>query len=534
MGATITAMMEALEKNNHLRWTFVVLLAVWLGGVLLVSGHHELWKDEVRAWTIALSAPHPGMLPDLLKNEGHPIIWYLLLWIGGQITHSPLVINILNVAVAFSAITLFVSFSPFRPWFKVLFIFTFLPFYEYSVMARNYGISMLFLFLFAALYCSNKGKEKRCLLALSLMLAANTNIHSTMLVCLLCVRWFWDEWTSGRGGRLKFGMGWTNIWPFMLVGLAVIFALITVLPDQDSAVFNAGSLDAAGVLNALWQAILHPGYHFDELFIGMPGVLRDCIILVLVAGLFSYPLSAALAFFGAVVLGGFFSVFYQGSLRHEGIYFVFVIVLYWLALANQKIAETDVKISRSAWVRRIVLVAVIPLLFLIQIAGSARYIYRDITQQMSSSAEFGEFLHISAQFSDAIIIGEPDIRLESLPYYANNEIYLPREGKYKKYVSLTVANKNDLSLSELIDCARKISRERKKEVLIVLGHFGLADQNPPFIRTEQYGKVFSWTQEGLLEFVNSTEKISEFKSDVKNERYEVYRFKPDTNISTSG
>ncbi len=96
---------------------------------------------------------------------------------------TPLVLPVTSIVIAFAAVTIFMFFAPFPLWFKSLFIFTIFSCYEYSVMARNYGISMLLLFVGAMLY--QHRKKYPLLLAFILALLANTNIHSAILVCLI-------------------------------------------------------------------------------------------------------------------------------------------------------------------------------------------------------------------------------------------------------------------------------------------------------------------------------------------------------------
>src|SRR6185436_7415843 len=63
--------------------------------------HHEVWRDEVRAWSVARSARHPlELIESTLNNEGHPALWYVLLWTGCQITDNPVVLKITSYVVA--------------------------------------------------------------------------------------------------------------------------------------------------------------------------------------------------------------------------------------------------------------------------------------------------------------------------------------------------------------------------------------------------------------------------------------------------
>jgi hypothetical protein len=178
----------------------LIILGTWLSIVIFTSLHHEFWRDEVRAFTIVRDASSPLDLYSLLQNEGHPILWYLILYIVHSIIDTSLVLPITSITIAFIAVTIFMFFSPFSFWFRCFFIFSAFPIYEYSVMARNYGISMLLLFLIAILF--QKRKKYPLSLAFILALLANTNVHSVILVSLIGCIWLWDIILEKR--RLKF------------------------------------------------------------------------------------------------------------------------------------------------------------------------------------------------------------------------------------------------------------------------------------------------------------------------------------------
>ncbi|HBY01431.1 MAG TPA: hypothetical protein DEG92_02630 [Rikenellaceae bacterium] len=502
-------------KYSIISWS---ILGLWLAVVLFVSYHHEMWRDEAHCLYVALSADSLWQLPDAVKNEGHPIIWYLILWLGYQAVHTPVILKIVSIAVGFIAVLIFYRSSPFPVWFKVLFLLSFLPFYEYTVMARNYGISMLLFFWFASLY--NKKHEKPFMLAFVLLLLANTNIHSTIFVCLLVVFWIYEVVFIEKYSNKRLSYAKQLIFPLGLVFLGVLFAILTVIPDRNSIVLQTSGVSISSVLSAFFQTIIHPGNYYNEVFAGLPPIARDLLIFVFAAGLLVSPMAGFLLFVGAVGLGLFFSIGYSGALRHQGIFFLYVITLYWIVCL--KIREKKDFVPFFMPIFKVVLYGIIQIVLSVHIFGSYKYIVRDVTKKMSSSKDFGVFLQENKQFHDAIIMGEPDIRLESLPYYAKNRIFVPRNNKFANFIKLTRENKQDLSLGELHALARSLSVKEQKPVLIALGHFGLSEQNPPFVRHEQYNRTFSWTAEELKWFRDDTVKVAEFKEDVKNERYEVY------------
>jgi len=238
------------------------ILLLWLGGVLFVAFHHEMWRDEAHCLYVALSADSLWQLPSAVKNEGHPILWYLILWLGYHLTETPLVLQIVSIGIGFVSIVLFFCFSPFSVWFKILFLFSFLPFYEYTIMARNYGISMLFFFLFAILYPQKT--QKPYLLALVLFALANTNIHSTIFVLFFALYWIYEEVFVDKNQYIKMCANQQLFLAVSIVFLGILIAFVTVIPDRNSIVMQTSMISVASIFSSLLRTILHPGYTFNQ------------------------------------------------------------------------------------------------------------------------------------------------------------------------------------------------------------------------------------------------------------------------------
>jgi hypothetical protein len=385
-------------------------------------------------------------------------------------------------------------------------------------MARNYGISMVLFFLFAFLY--EKRDKRPFLLATVLVLLANTNASAWILSLLLAAFWFWEvvvakkEVATGRERVMVLSS-------FLLVAFGIAFSLATTYPSPDSIITRSGSFAFSSVLQALWKNFLHPGLRFSDLLNNIPRPLRDGMFWLLVLGLLIRP---ALAFFllaGMVGLGVFFDTVYEGDLRHQGMLFCYMIALFWMGRKNiPSFAFGEKPIRR--WLHSLAVHIIIPIMLIIQIFPAVILIRRDIGHEVSSSKALGRFLSGHPVYKDAVILGEPDYILESLPYYAPNRIFIPREGVFRKTVMFTRANREKLSLGELLETARQVQKAEKKTVLIALGHFDLSEK-PPHEKHFSYNKTFTWSPDALKDFQASTEKIAEFRKALTDENYQVYR-----------
>src|SRR6185369_6341512 len=111
---------------------------------------HEPWRDEVEAWLVARDAASPLALLHQLRYEGHPSLWYAVLWpltrLGG-----PALMQGAAALIATASTFVFARFAPFPRLARALFAFGVLQVWEWGAIARNYGLGALFLFGAAAL-----------------------------------------------------------------------------------------------------------------------------------------------------------------------------------------------------------------------------------------------------------------------------------------------------------------------------------------------------------------------------------------------
>ena len=120
--------------------------------------------------------------------RGHPALWYLLLRAAHGITGRPEVLPLLALAIAAAAAWLIVWRSPFPPALIGLILASHFFIYEFSVMARNYGIGMLILFALAIAYPRYRGRGVA--LGALLFLLANCNVIATILAGAFLLFWF--------------------------------------------------------------------------------------------------------------------------------------------------------------------------------------------------------------------------------------------------------------------------------------------------------------------------------------------------------
>ncbi|HEX6846306.1 MAG TPA: hypothetical protein VF144_04985 [Chitinophagaceae bacterium] len=171
------------EKNfsNPALWIILIIYIIGAGSGIL---HHELWGDEIHSWNIAKGS---DSISDLIINtryEGHPPLWYTILWVISKFTHDTFSFQVVHFLIACGVVFLILFYSPFPIATKILLPFGYFFLFEYAVISRNYSIGILVAFCLCVIMHRNfKGK---LLLYYSLLfLLCNTHILSILLACSL-------------------------------------------------------------------------------------------------------------------------------------------------------------------------------------------------------------------------------------------------------------------------------------------------------------------------------------------------------------
>ncbi len=509
---------ESLKSKKSFLFILAILL-LWLAVVIFTESRHEFWRDEIRALTLVQEAGNPLDLLRLIRYEGHPLLWFLILYIGKSLINTPLILPIISILIAFTAVAIFMFYSPFPLWFRCLFIFNAFPLYEYSVMARNYGITMLLLFIAALLY--RKRQQQPILLAFVLALMANTNVHAIILSGLIAVIWVWDHFTEKKEVPQK--VSWrTLILPLLIILVGMMICILVILPPQDLILVRTGqSHSIRELIRSLINAVFRPDITFDKI---MPEIFPSLGIIILffvsAFGLLRKPALMLAALACQTAMGLTFLLAYTGKYRHQGLFLIFIVALYWLY--NEKVEKQPLHknlnlVNKTGFFALSILI--IGNIFMLKSTVVA-----DINIAASASKQFGTFLNQSETYHNAIILPEPDYMMESLPYYSDNRIYFPREDRFGTTTSWSTEANTYLTLGDLLSTARQLKSQYNQPVLIAIGHWDIDFEHPDEIHYS-YNKIFAWNENDVADFNNSTEFIIEFTPAFTGEKYRVYSLK---------
>ena len=448
----------------------LLMLVVWLVAVVLLARQHVFWRDEVRALSLALQGDNVFAMLAALRGEGHPALWYLLLRGADVVFDTPLVLPGVALAVALAAMAVLTWRAPFASTGLALVMFSRFGVYEYAVMARNYGLTMLLLFVFAALY--RRFRDRSLVLGMLLSLLANCSVHSLLLVAPLGLYWSIDLLRDGvtreRVRHLAANAA------LALVGVAI--CLLTLFPAVNDAAARPESL--ASTLPRLALALLNPGAPFEQLLpmavltsrLPLPaGVWHAGLSLLLfavVAGLVHRRAAFWAALVSLLAYVALFTLLYDGYYRHDALWLVFVVVLYWLAGRP----GDDPRDRAKRWLARSGSVALAALL-LLQVGNAALQAtwLIDGAKPESRSRDFALWLESRPDLAGATIAADPDYLVEPLPYYLPaHRTYLMREQRYGAVVRFTHSARARLDLDDILQTAARLRSDNDGRPVLIL------------------------------------------------------------------
>ncbi len=504
------------------------MFALWCALVLQAALAHVVWRDEVRALSLALQGDNVVAMLRAIHGEGHPALWYLLLRATHAITGRPEVLQACAFLVAAAALFLMVRHAPFSVPVMILVLMSRFATFEFAVMARNYGISMLVMFLFA--HCYERHRHSGILLGVLLFLLANCNAHSIILVGGFELLWLTDALTAPRAERLPALKTWAL--NGTIAALGILACALTVYPTAQDLVMTTGPAHASPA--ALIADILLPARSFNEITLRGPRAVLDALHLWQPAWEDAANLLMSLLLFGitfglvrrpgaliaalAALLGMsmFFQVIYPGEYRHAALWLVFLISLYWIVRSGP--ARPQGALPATGWVLFLLFLALNAPLGLAEFA-----VARNPDRPYSRSRDLADLVHATPDLHDATIIADPDYLLEALPYYLPNRLYLLREQRDGAVVSFTSKARLRLSLDDILADAARLRAETAHPVLILL-QTPLDPAGPGLHVRESYQWDLEATQAEVRRFLAATTLVKHLGPARTDETYDVYRY----------
>jgi hypothetical protein len=317
---------------------FLVLLYVQLA-------HHVLWRDELNGLAITWVSPTITSLFWHIHHEGHPWLWYVILWIPSRFTQSVLVLKFVQGIVS-TAIILFVALrSPFRRWEKALILAGYLFVFEYTVVARMYGVMLLLFVLY--LWRRTQRMDRPIGSAVLLGLMASVDTIGIILSLALILEYAAAVYLRGKPLFTRR----TGAIAALIYAAILGFAVWSAKPAKDISWRTTGKPfeDAKNMLH-LYEAFLrytvfpflpvksprsqffwNPDVHGSPLPYTVPMLVIVAVLYLAFRTRWNLLLMLAATIVAGTLLG---HLIYPGSERHFGVVFLAFIAALWIVRAE--------------------------------------------------------------------------------------------------------------------------------------------------------------------------------------------------------
>lgn len=510
-------------------------LWISLGAFIILTSalatQHVMWRDEVRAFSVAINARSWLDLVSSIHEEGHPILWYAILRAGYALTHSQLVLPVASLLIAWAAAYLVLRYAPFPFWVRLLVVFGAFLGHEFSVVSRNYGIGVLLMLLACVFFPVRHERPLR--LGIALALLANTSVHASVTAVILGVVWLADVFNPAYRRQL---LSPASIAALAVAIAGVVFALwsAAVPPDltyapsfsvvQASDIWRILRMDPGAALMGYKLSSITAAAELPWIRLGIdPGLasrlLVDLALLGVAWSLRHNRACLVAALLGVVSYELLFQLVYPGALRHEGIIAFLMISLVWIACAEPGRSESRVR-DRS------IALGLLPLL-IVQTAALPVIARREIMHPASSSKAFASLIRVTPRFHNAILAGEPDYMMEPMPYYVRNQVFMPRQRRfdYRVYFDRGARRLLEMRLTDLVDVIDSLSCATGRPVLLTIGVLNLSSDSTGRAHLA-YGAGISWDPAERARLLARGKLIASYNEATTDENYLVFEIPP--------
>lgn len=284
------------------------------------------WEDESHGWTIA-GHTNIFQLIDLMKVEGHFLIWYLCIMPFAKLNlFYPYPMLIINWLFAVAALLVMWYSAPFNDFLKICITFSAPVFALYAVQGRCYSVGFLFLFLVMSIYKDRLNKPYQYLLWL--VLAANTSLPVCVAAGILGCIFVFDLIKNKSDKKILY-----VIFSVLVLNLILFYFQFSgaAVPDYDAGVQRSFYINAfLGIDKIEWSVFLYKII-----------LLRAGIIIFLT---FLFRSRRAFIFFltTSTIVFLFFTFVYNARVHHLFTIYIFAIVAYWIfVIENQNKHKHD-------------------------------------------------------------------------------------------------------------------------------------------------------------------------------------------------
>jgi hypothetical protein len=404
------------------------LLVLFLAVATTVSHFHEYWRDELQAWMIVRDSASVAELLHNSRYEGHPSLWFCLLFCLKQVAPGLAAMKALHLAIAASSTWLILRYSPFSLRHRALLVFGYFFLYEYAVIARNYAVGVFCVLAACALFPRRASPGAFLLIALAVAGMMLSNIYSFFLGLAFAFLLIADGWR--RPGRFA----WRR-WPGYAVMVAA--ALLFLADTRPPADYGYWPTWRTGLgLRPLAELFARAGYvffpipsagtHFwNTVFYPTDGLQAAVGLGVVAAAVWLIPRkSLSRLFMGCVVAAVllFSYVKFPGHFRHNGHLFIAFVAMCWI----------EPSLPGPERPRKRVAPVLFTVILIAQAVAGVMASIMEVTRPFSQAQSAAEWINQNRPGS--LVVAHDDAGTSSAAAFLDTPPFYPRSGTYGTWI----------------------------------------------------------------------------------------------------
>lgn len=500
--------------EDNLNYYLLLLLGFMILGAIGLA-HHEMWRDESEAWLIAKDSSSISALLENLKYTGHPPLWYFCLHIISKFVQHPWVMQLFHLLISVTFVYIFILYSPFTKLQKTLFCFGYYALYEYTLISRNYGLGIVFIFAFCALFPSRY--QNYLPLAIILSLLCQANAYGLIISFLLLLTLILDALVNSDNNKNLYSKRWSITASLIIYGVSLTTAVLQILPPND-AVYkgdllsvseeNFGDiqpedLNSTGfhlrrfsrAIASIWSGYVpipnFSEFHFHDtniiyLFTEHKQTSEAGVDVVNYGDIFMFLFSLIILGIGAIAfyrqpiilffytianstIIGFLYLIRLSGVRQNGYLFFVGLICFWLSTNYPKsnwLSKLDNKFFD--WIIKYKSL-LLTILLCVHIVGGVYAYGRDILDPFSASEAATEYIR-NNQYDKLTIIGKKEDIVSPLSAFLNKKIYYPESEHFGSFSVWTARKEQNPNIThqEILEQTNNLLNKEDKEVLLIL------------------------------------------------------------------
>ncbi len=430
-----------LFYKNHQKTIWIASIAILYTIFLIVlTFFHENWRDEAQAWLICRDLSFIDMIKQL-NVEGHPILWYLILFPFTKLGFPYHTINIISAILVGSSIFVILKKAPFHPIVKILIMLS-IPFlYQHSVIARNYALIPLIVSLLAIYYPQKNNHP--FIYTTFLILLFNTHSLMLGLGIFLLLEWIYELiFSKKKENSKKVIIG--ILFTILVLALVISFYKYSSSHNSYYRPFHLNVIKLSSIFQQGFNSLHYFSNNYNPLW-----YKSITAITILLSIIFIFIFLAiqnkkqAIIFSGSIICQwAIYTCIIQAS-PHRVMTIVYIVLFScWVGLSEKKTKSKYLNIAITT--------------LLIIFFGTLSYlsIHRvrlEITHKYSTGQEIAKYIK-SNLTEDYELIGTLDFKVSAiLPYLNHQKAWNPTTKQYYSFINWNWERTQTLTPPQLLN-----------------------------------------------------------------------------------